>query len=128
MEKFTAKSIVSMIDTNKQKYEEIINRKYYSRIIAELEKEGFTSLSNKVKYILKEQFYPDIYTSGNILEYNGIIIAVCDSGIYVSPLMDIHDNMELDFCWLVSFGPNIYKNLYEIINNLFNNTIEEEVK
>lgn len=121
MEKFNARSIINLIDNKQEQLKRKISSRYFSNTIDELKKEGFSYLSEKIKYNINARFYNDICTSGNILEYSGIVIAVCDNGIYVSPITEIYDNMDLDFIYDVKFGVNMYNELYSIIGELFKN-------
>ena len=119
METFNARSITNLIDHNQEKIKRKKISIYYTNTIDELKKEGFEYLKDKVKYNIDPLCYKDIYETGLILIYNSIIIAVCDTGLYVSIMADIYDGVQLDFFHHIDFGPNMYKDLYSKLEEMF---------
>ena len=123
MKKINARSITNLIDHNQEKIKRKKISIYCTNTIDELKKEGFEYLKDKVKYNIDPLCYRDIYDSGVTLIYNDIIIAVCDTGLYIGLITDIHDDMELDFLHHIDFGPNMYNELYSKLEETFKNEL-----
>ena len=116
-----ANSIVNLIDIKQEQIEMVKKRKQATQTVQELLNAGFEHLGEKIeKYTLDREDYRDIYESGNLLTYKGILLAVSDNGIYIHTLVDIEENMELKFYYHIDFGIKQYDSIYSIINKLLN--------
>lgn len=114
-----ANSIVNLIDIKQEQIEMVKKRKQATQTVQELLNVGFEQLGEKIeKYTIDREDYRDIYETGNVLVYKGIILAVSDNGIYVHALVDIEENMELKFYYHIDFGIKQYDSIYSIINKL----------
>lgn len=116
-----ARSITNLIDTKQEQIEMVKKRKQACQTISNLKKAGFTYLEKDIQYTFERNTYKDILESGRILIYNGIVLAVSDKGIYIHPLIEIEDGIELKFEYFINFSVNQYDNIYSVINRLFNN-------
>lgn len=115
-----AKSITNLIDIKREQIEIIKKRNQATQTITNLKDAGFTYLDKDIQYTFERNTYKDIFESGNILIYNGIILAVSDKGIYIHPLIEIEDGIELKFEYFINFSVNQYDQIYSVINRLFN--------
>ena len=117
-----ARSITNLIDTKQEQIEMVKKRKQATQTVQELLNAGFEYLGEIIeKYTIDREDYRDIYESGNLLTYKGILLAVSDNGIYIHALVDIEENMELKFYYHIDFGIKQYDSIYSIINKLLDN-------
>lgn len=122
MKKFTARDVCKVIKDKQILIQKKLMKDYYSNTISELVDSGFKYLCEQInnnKYILINEVNKNIIeTSGNILIFENIIIAVTDIGVYINKPVELKTKIiELDFTHFVEFNQDIYENICKTIES-----------
>lgn len=118
---YNAQDIIDNIELYEEKIKNKINIQYYSKTIEQLKKVGFEYFENVTRkgYELTNENNKNIIsTSGNILVYKCIIIAVTDEGVYMNKPINLNDKLiELSFEYYIEFNNDMYENICKIIKD-----------
>lgn len=116
---FGALQIINNIESYEEKVQKKINVTYYHRTIDELKEVGFEYFQKAITkaFILTNKENKDIIsTSGIMLIYKRIVLAVTNEGVYINKPIDLNDDIiTLSFKYHVKFNTNMYSNINKII-------------
>lgn len=118
---YNAQDIIDNIELYEEKIQNKINKDFYSRTIEELQKVGFEyfhDVTKKGYELTNENNKNIINTTGNILVYKCIIIAVTDKGVYMNKPINLNDKLiELSFEYYIEFNNDMYENICKVIKD-----------